>query len=135
MRSSSEALRIALLNINQTAQDGKYRSAARLATNFIKLAYNLESKTEVFVGEVLEAIYVEIDYELETYEVPSTVKNDLKKKLGQHMAKILVAYDTQGDLYGVLVDMRNDATTFQFTVPLQHKMRKPNTFPSGMGAE
>ena len=135
MRNSSEALKIALSNINLAAQDGKYRTAAKLATNLIKLSYNLESKTELFLGELLESVFIQIDQGLEMHEIPDEDKKDLHKKMNQHMTNLLAAYDTQNDLYDVLVDMRNDVTIFQFTVSAQYKMRVPNTFTGGMDEE
>ena len=135
MKSSSEALKIALSNINLAAQDGKYRTAARLATNLIKLSYNLESKTELFLGEMLEGVFIQIHQELEMREIPDADKNDLNVKMNRHMTNLLTAYDTQNDLYDVLVDMRNDTTIFQFNASAQYKMRKPNTFSGDMGAE
>ena len=135
MRSSSEALKIALSNINLAAQDGKYRTATRLATNLIKLSYNLESKTELFLGELLESVFIQIYQELEMYEIPDADKKDLNEKMNRHMTNLLAAYDTQNDLCSVLVDMRNDATIFQFTASTQYKMRKPDTFSGDMDEE
>ena len=127
MRSSSEALKIALSNINLAAQDGKYWNAARSATNLIKLSYNLESKTELFLGEMLEGVFIQIHQELKMYKIPDKDKNDLNEKMNRHMTNLLAAYDTQNDLHGVLVDMRNDATIFQFIASMQYEIRKPDT--------
>lgn len=132
MRSSSEALKIALSNINLVAQNGKYHTAAKLATNFIKLSYNLESKKELFLGELLESVFTQISQEFEMREIPDIDKENLSKKINQHMTNLLTAYDTQNDLCDVLVDMRNDATIFQFTASTQYNIRKPDIFTGDM---
>ena len=126
MRNSSEALKFALSNIKLAVQNGKYYVAARLATDLIKLAFQLESKTELFMGEVMEAVYLEIHHELDTYEIPDADKKELNENMIGYVDKLMVAYDKQDDLLDVLVDLRNDATIFQFTSGIKYKI-----IPSG----
>ena len=123
MRSSSEALKIALSNIKLAVQDGKYQAASRLATDFIKLAYNLESKTDLFVGEVLEGVCLQINHELHMYEIPDEDKNKLNENMIKHMDNLQIAYDTQDSLLSILVDLRNYTTVFQFTSDVKYKTR------------
>ena len=123
MRSSSEALKIALSNIKLAVQDGKYQAASRLATDFIKLAYNLESKTDLFVGEVLEGVCLQINHELHMYEIPDEDKNKLNENMIKHMDNLQIAYDTQDSLLSILVDLRNYTTVFQFTSNVKYKTR------------
>ena len=110
MRSSSEALKVALSNINLAMQDGNYFSAIRLAANLIKLSYNLESKTELFLGEMLESVFIQIHHELKMHKIPDADVNALNEKMNLHMTNLMAAYDTQNGLFDVLIDMRNDAT-------------------------
>lgn len=128
MRSSSEALKIALSNIKLAVQDGKYLTAGRLATDFIKLAYNLESKTELFVGEVLEGVCLQIGHELRTHEIPDEDKNKLNENMIKHMDNLQIAYNTQDGLWSILVDLRNYTTVFQFTSDVKYKTRRLDRF-------
>ena len=135
MRSSSEALKVALSNINLAMQDGNYFSAIRLAANLIKLSYNLESKTELFLGEMLESVFIQIHHELKMHKIPDADVNALNEKMNLHMTNLMAAYDTQNGLFDVLIDMRNDATVFQFTVSTQYEVRIPDTLLGDMDEE
>ena len=135
MRSSSEALKVALSNINLAMQDGNYFSAIRLAANLIKLSYNLESKTELFLGEMLESVFIQIHHELKMHKIPDADVNALNEKMNLHMTNLMAAYDTQNGLFDVLIDMRNDATVFQFTASTQYEVRIPDTLLGDMDEE
>ena len=124
MRDSVEALRVALFRVKSAIQEGKYLVASRLATDIIRLSYHLESKTELFLGEVLEGIYLQIHQGFEMYEIPDADKNDLNAKMIKHIDRLLVAYSTQNDLWDILVDIRYDVTVFQFTVSVKYEVQE-----------
>ena len=121
MRDSAEALKTALGRVRAAVQQGKYLTAASASTDFIKLSYHLECKPELFLGEVLENVYLQINHELELYSIPKQSQSDMKEKMTKHLDNLLAAYDRQEDLYGILVDIRYEATVFQFEVALKHK--------------
>lgn len=124
VKSSAEALRAALENVKSAAQQGKYRAASNACTDFIKLSHHLECKAELFIGEVLEAVYGQIWRELYNYEVPADVKEELQAKMNKHLDGLLAAYDAQENLYEMLVSIRYEATSFQFGTILKYPMSK-----------
>lgn len=128
MRSSSEALKIALSHIKLAVQNDKYLAAGMLATDFIKLAYNLERKTELFVGEVLEAMCLQINHVLATHEIPDADRNKLNENIIKYMNELQIAYDAQDDLWNILIDLRNYATVFQFTADVKYQTPRLDKF-------
>ena len=128
MRSSSEALKISLSNIKLAVQNDKYLTAGTLATDFIKLAYNLECKTELFLGEVLEAMCLEINHELATHEIPDAEKKKLNENMIKYLNNLQIAYDAQDDLWNILIDLRNYVTAFQFTSDVKYQPRRLDKF-------
>ena len=114
MRDSAEALRVALERIRTGVQQGRYEATVRVCSDLIKLSYQLECKPELFIGEVLESTCLQVGNALQAYVVPEDVKNDLQERIGSHMDRLLTAYVAHADVHGVLMDIRYDATVFQF---------------------
>ena len=123
MIESTKALRISLERISAAIQNGKYSTAGHACTDFIKLAYHLECQAELFIGEVLEAICIQIDGEVESYTIPKEDLKSMKDKMSRHMDKLLAAYDAQHDTHEILMNIRYDATTFQFDAPHKYDLR------------
>lgn len=109
----------------QTAvREGRYLSAGQLASDFIKLSSYVEHKKGVFTGEVLEALYLQLDRELRVYTVPKQIQNELKEKMIQHMEHPLTSYQSNSDPLDILVDMRYDVTIFQSTARTQYNQKR-----------
>ena len=121
MRNEVEALKGALTKIKTAVSQGKYEVASYASTDFIKLSYNLEFKTGVFTGEVLEAICIEIRRTLHVHVIPDEDQKKLNKKMTEYLEEIIKDYNTQNSICDSLANMRYDATTFQFESDFKYR--------------
>lgn len=126
MREAAEALRTALERIRTRLQEGRYEAASIACTDFLNLAYHLERKTDLFIGEVLEAVCLQTARELQMYSVPRDVKDSLLEKITKNVDRLLAAYDVNDNVCDILVDIRYDITVFQFEVRLKYNQVKPS---------
>lgn len=120
MRDSTEALKIALARIRTGVRQGRYAATTSACSDFIKLSYQLDRKPELFLGEVLESVCLQIGNDLHTYAVPRDARKDLQEKMDKHLDRLLAAYDAQEALYDILIDIRYEATVFQFETWLKY---------------
>lgn len=100
--------------IKPLVQVGKYEAAGRTATDFIKMAYYRESKEDVFLGEVLEGICLQIASDLESYEISNEDRKKLTASIVKHLDAIITNYAKGASTHDMLVDIRYDTTIFQF---------------------
>lgn len=100
--------------IKPLVQAGKYEAAGRTATDFIKMAYYLESKEDVFLGEVLEGVCLQLAEDLEAYEISKEDRETLTTSIAKHLDIITASYAKGVTTHDMLVDIRYDATIFQF---------------------
>lgn len=93
------------------------------ATDLINMAYHLQSKEDLFLGEVLEAIYLQIHQTITSYRIPDDHKAAIDKAMESGLDDLIRAHTTKGDINGMLVDMRYNATTFQHTAANKYDQR------------
>ena len=103
-----------LSEIKPLVQAGKYEAAGRVATDFIKIAYYRESKEDVFLGEVLESVCLQLATDLESYEISNEDRKRLTASIIKHLDVITTSYAKGATTHDMLVDIRYDATIFQF---------------------
>lgn len=120
MEKASEVRMQMLTEIKRAIQKGKYNVASRYAVEFIKRAYFLQLKKDVFLGEVLEAIYVQINQEINTHAISNEDKSVLNKLMVSNLDELMNAYATNSDVYGALINMRYNATVFQYTTAIKY---------------
>ena len=102
-----------LSEIKPLVQAGKYEAAGRTATDFIKTAYYLESKEDVFLGEVLEGVCLQLAEDLGNNEISEEARKKLTVSIVKHLDVIIARYASGVDTHDMLVAIRYDATTFQ----------------------
>ena len=113
MRPANEALANILRGVKQAVHDGEYQVASRYTEDFITLAYHLQLKKDLFLGEVLGSVYAQIDSEIETHAVSDEDKSALNKLMVHNLDDLMKAYVAEGDVYDALINMRYNATAFQ----------------------
>ena len=113
---TSDALGRILVAIRPLVQTEKYDVAGRTATDFIKTAYYLESKEDVFLGEVLETVYLQVGVELKTHKIPDEARERLTATLVKYLDTIITNHAEGIVTHDVLVNMRYDTTVFQFSI-------------------
>lgn len=111
--------------IKPLVQAGKYEAAGRTATDFIKMAYYVESKEDVFLGEVLESVCLQIAEDLERYNISNEDRKKLTATIVKHLDVITTSYAKGATTHDMLVDIRYDATIFQFTTARVSPARLP----------
>lgn len=117
MMDGADVFKKILHNVHDAVQKDKYRIAAMESTDFIRLACNLKSENEVFIGEVLESICMQIHQIINAYDVPDEEVLSITNKLSEHINNIIQVYENQQDVCNILKSIRYDATLFQFDAP------------------
>lgn len=102
--------------IRSSIEAGRYHGAGVHAADFITLAYRLQSKTDLFVGEVLEAAYIQIHHATRAHAVPDKDKTILNELMLRELDTLIRAYNDGDGLYEALAEIRYDATAFQHSV-------------------
>ena len=120
MEKAYEVRMQVLTEIKQAIQKGKYNVASRHATEFIRRAYFLQLKKDLFLGEVLESIYTQIYREVNTHEISKEDKDAFDELMVNNLDKLMDAYATNSDVYGALINMRYNATVFQYTTSIKY---------------
>ena len=126
MEEPTKVLMSILTDIQSAIQAETYAVAARHASSLINLAYHLQSKKDVFLGDVLESICMQIHDALTTHEVTDHDKGPLHDILVDQMSKLMTAYTGNNkNVYGELIDMRYAATTFLHLVDIKYDYKPP----------
>lgn len=110
----------------------KFYNCKSIATDLIKLAWNLELKEEVFVCEVLEGIFYQISEPVFDYVMPEKDSSDLIGNLKKHMENIKQNYKgkNMSGIYENLREMRYIATHYQFLAQQSYAKKQGGSYYS-----
>ena len=114
MIEPAEALKNSMIKIVNAIENGKYFTASQASTEFIKLAYHLECQNEVFIGEVLEAVCIQMSHEIKSYAMPDEDVACIKDRMSKYANELLDAYNKQQETCAILVNLRYYTTKIQF---------------------
>ena len=78
MKDPKEAFKERLQNMTNLINEEQYSSCFNIARNLTNFSWTLELKDEVFLSEVLESIFTEMDSLVSEYIIPKDVKEKLK---------------------------------------------------------
>ena len=124
MIEPTKALKDSMIKIVNAVEKGKYSTAGMASTEFIKLAYHLECQNEVFVGEVLEAVCMQMNYEMKYYAVPDEDVACIKDRMSKYMNELLNAYNKQQEMCAILMNLRYYTTKIQFDAVHKYDRRQ-----------
>lgn len=116
-----------LVQIREAVRNSDYNIAFRNAVNITHLGYYMESKTDVFLGEMLEGIYNDINYALITHDVSDDDKVVLNKGIVKDTNRLVDAYSVMDDAVPkILIDMRYATTVFKKGVDIKYDRYEPH---------
>ncbi len=123
MKSPSDVLCAGVIKVANALESGKYDVAARASTDLIRLAYQLESSKEVFIGEVVEAACIQTGRIQHLLVIPEQDLDLLTDKLRTHVAELVDAYKNQQSVCTVLQTIRYEITAFQIDAEFKYPQR------------
>ena len=118
MKESVVAYRERLESICKLVKEEKYASCFNVARNLTNFSWALELKDEVFISEVLESLFDQMNLLTSNYKIPFEQREDLMKKLSNNMEKLTLLYAEKNPskLYDCLKNLRYSATFHQLYV-------------------
>ncbi len=131
MKDPQIAYKERLENILKLTTDEQYMSCFQITRNLTNFSWTMELKDEVFISEVLEALFKQMGNLIETYKIPQEIREDIKIQLSVLMKKLIETYPktSPSDLYESLKELRYAATYHQFNVWQKYSEK----YPGGLG--
>lgn len=131
MKDPQIAYKERLENILNLSKDGQYSSCFNISHNLTNFAWTVELQDEVFISEVLEAIFTEMDNMINNYDIPETTAQELQKNLSVKMENLIKAYPNKDprQLYICLKELRYVATFNQLHAWQKYPKKKSGQFP------
>ena len=104
-------------DILNNLKEGKYNVCNKIAHDLVNLAWVLELKDEVFISEVLESVFGNLNDTEDDYKVPEIKVKEVREQLIKFMQPLKDSYKTKNpnSLYNTLKELRYYATLFQLT--------------------
>ncbi len=101
--------------ISSLTKKEEYANCFNIAKNLTNFSWTMELKDEVFISEILEALFSELNLLIQKYKIPPEKREELKKELVKYMEKLISIYDEKNSdkLYDCLKDFRYCATFHQ----------------------
>lgn len=114
MKDVYEAFEEHLHDMINFAGDLKLKECFLTATNLTRLCTLLGFKRGVFIAEILESVFTQVDPIFQNYAVPEDDKKQIVDNMTRNLSALLSDY--KGDkarVYDILEDLRFTATEFQ----------------------
>ena len=104
-------------DIQKNLENANYSVCNKISNNLVQFAYSLELEDEVFISEVLESVFDNLN-NLSNYVIPKEVKDKINLDISERMQFLVDAYDTKnhGRLYESLKQLRYITTLYQLNV-------------------
>lgn len=130
MKDPAVAYKERLENISNLVKEEEYASCFNAARNLTNFSWTMELKDEVFISEILEALFNEMNLLIRHYKIPQEKREDLKKELISGMKKLILIYAEKNSdtLYNCLKDLRYSATFHQLHAWQKYPQRPESGF-------
>lgn len=127
MKDPTIAYKERLENILNLVKEGQYGNCFNIAKNLTNFSWTMELKDEVFISEVLEAIFTEMSDTIVGYNIPEDAREELKSTLNELMGGVINAYNTKDTsaLYEALREIRYAATYRQLNAWQKYPKKSP----------
>ena len=105
-------------NIQKNLENANYSVCYRISNDLVRFVGNLELKDEVFISEVLESVFSNLEDMSSRYEIPKDVKNKMNLDILEKMKLLADIYNTKNpsQVYESLKQLRYTTTQYQFNV-------------------
>ena len=130
MKDPTIAYKERLENIHNLIKDGQYGNCFKIAKNLTNFSWTMELKEEVFISEILEAIFIEMSDVMMEHKIPNNIKDELKTTLIERMKELINAYNTKNAtaLYEALKEIRYEATHYQLNAWQKYPEKDPSKY-------
>jgi len=109
-----------------------FQSCASISSDLIKLSEMVDYNDGIFIGEIFEATFSQINMEFMRYEISVGDKEGIKALLLKDISTVFGSYKDEDkyNLFNALKELRADATKFQFRIRRQCRvLPQPLQFP------
>ena len=109
-----------------------FQSCASISSDLIKLSEMVDYNDGIFIGEIFEATFSQINMEFMRYEISVGDKEGIKALLLKDISTVFGSYKDEDkyNLFNALKELRADATKFQFRIRSQCRvLPQPLQFP------
>jgi hypothetical protein len=115
MKAANQIFDESFKNIILMVEKANFQACVKISHDAIITFSMIGYSDGIFIFELLEGIFAQIDDSLDHYVVTDNVVKDLCGRNKDYLLKILSSYneDNKTRLYNALKDIRTDATMFQ----------------------
>lgn len=108
-----------LENIQNLLEHRNYTASARTAHSLITIASYAQHNDGIFVAEVLESIFTQLEPLFLRYKISTDTQNNINESLKKQFKLLLNSYKDMNisKMYESLKELRSVTTTFQLMVP------------------
>ena len=112
-------------DIQKNLENGNYSVCNRISHDLVKFAWNLELDDEVFISEVLESVFDNLEGMSIEYQIPKKVKDKIDSDIAKKMNSLADTYHTKdpNKLYESLKQLRYITTQHQLNVLQNYNIR------------
>ncbi len=130
MKDPQIAYKERLENMLNLIKDDQYFTCFKISQNLTTFVWTMELEDEVFISEVLESIFEQIDDVTSNHTISEATAQQLRTSLGTKMENLIKAYSDRDpqQLYICLKELRYVATNNQIYICQSHSRNKPSRF-------
>lgn len=116
-----------LEDIQKSLELSNYSVCNRISGDLVRLVSSVELENEVFISEVLESTFSNLEDTFFMYDIPKNIKGEMNSGISEKMRLLIGAYKSNNtdQLYEGLKQLRYVATQHQMNVFLRYNIIKP----------
>ena len=114
MNNIAASIKSSMMRIQTAVHKKKYDVAAGACEDLLRLGYDCEGKVEVFIGEALQSTYMHLNRDLNNFNIPAAQVTQLENDMDTLIDELIDTYENQKDVCPILMNVRHQATKFQF---------------------
>lgn len=105
-------------DVQKNLENANYSVCSRIAHDLVNFAWNLELKEEVFINEVLESVFTNLEEISIGYQIPKEIRSEINSDIAEKMNSLVDTYNTKdpSKLYESLKQLRYITTRHQLNV-------------------
>lgn len=126
MNTPDAAIQTMLETIYDTMGEGQYGRAANTAGTLTRLAYQLDSETDMFIGDVLNATCGHFEHVRTAYVAPHAIMEQMHEHLMGLTGALVDAHKENGEVMPILQKIRCAAVSFVLAAEQKYRQRQPD---------
>ncbi len=116
-------------DVQKNLENANYSVCSRIAHDLVNFAWNLELEDEVFISEILEGVFTNLEEISIEYQIPKEIRSKINSDIAEKMNSLADTYNTKdpSKLYKSLKQLRYITTQHQLNVRQNYDV--PPKFP------